>query len=220
MAPMVPFLVLALAAGAPGEAGRVVERVVAVVRIENAPPRPITLTELTEEARIALVGRGAVAAAFRPLDREALRAALVGLVDQMLVVADEGPRRRVDEVEREALLGEMRRFRGRFSSQAEYARFLDQSEISEEDLAVVLERGLRVRRYLERRVARWASVSEEEVDRYLAERGADRTSEAARDATRSRLMEQKVTTQVNQLLADLRARAEVRLLPGLGEEGG
>ncbi|HSN90994.1 MAG TPA: hypothetical protein VLS93_07175 [Anaeromyxobacteraceae bacterium] len=217
---MVPVLVLALAAAAPGEAGRVVERVVAVVRIPNAPPRPITLTELTEEARIALVGHGAVAAAFQPLDREALRAALDGLVDQMLVVADEAARRRAGQVEREALLAEMRRFRGQFPSQAEYARFLEASEITEEDLAVVLERGLRVRRYLESRVGPWSRVSEEEVDRYLAERGADRTSEAARDAVRTRLVQQKVTAQVKQLLADLRARAEIRLLPGEGEEGG
>jgi len=221
MASMLPVLALALAAaGAPGGAGRVVERVVAVVRNPaDAPPRPITLTKLTEEARIALVGRGAVAAAFLPLDREALRAALDWLVDQMLV-ADEAARLRVDEVERDALLAALRRFRGRFRSPAEYDRFLAEAEIAEEDLVVALERGLRVQRYLESRVSRWASVSEEEVDRYLEARGADRESEAARDAVRAHLVEQKVTSQVNQLLADLRARAEVRVLPGSGEDGG
>jgi hypothetical protein len=221
---MLPVLALVLAAaaapGGAGEAGRVVERVVAVVRNPaDAPPRPITLTKLTEEARIALVGRGAVAAAFDPLDREALRAALDWLVDQMLV-ADEAARLRVDEVERDALLAELRRFRGRFGSRAEYDRFLAEAEIAEEDLVVALERGLRVQRYLESRVGRWARVSEEEVDRYIQERGADRESEAARDAVRAHLVEQRVTSQVKQLLADLRARAEVRVLPAPGEDGG
>jgi hypothetical protein len=137
-----------------------------------------------------------------------------------MLVADEAARLRVDEVERDALLGELRRFRGRFGSQAEYERFLEQAEIAEEDLIVALERGLRVQRYLESRVGRWARVSEEEVDGYLAARGAERASEAARDAVRAHLVEEKVTSQVNQLLSDLRARAEVRVLPAPDEGGG
>jgi hypothetical protein len=220
MARMRTALALALAlAGAPAGTGRVVERVVAVVRNPaDAPPRPITLTKLVEEARIALVGRGAVEAAFRPLDAEALRAALDWLVDQMLV-ADEATRLGLDEVDREALLAELRRFRARFGSETSFARFLAESEIAEEDLVVALERGLRVQRYLESRAGRWARVTEEEVDRYLAERGAGRVSAAARDAVRAHLVEQKAAAQVKQLLSDLRGRAEVRVLPPPPEEG-
>lgn len=215
---MIAPLALAFAlAAAPAGAGRVVERVVAVIRNPaGAPPRPITLTKLTEEARIALVGRGAVAAAFRPIDAEARRAALDWLVGQMLV-ADEAARLGLEEVDREALLAELRRFRSRFGSEADYARFLAESEISEEDLLVTLERGLRVQRYLESRVGRWARVTEEEVDGYLAERGAGGASAAARDAVRAHLVEQKVAAEVKQLLADLRGLAEVRILP---EESG
>src|SRR5512146_733421 len=108
------FLAAALAAAPVGE------RVVAVVRNPpSAPPRIVTLTKLTEEARIALVSRGAIGAAVGPLDREALRAALEWLLDQMLV-ADEAARLRIDEVPREEVLEELRRFRARFPTPAQY----------------------------------------------------------------------------------------------------
>ena len=89
-----PVLLLALALAASptaSPASRVVEEIVAVVRNPaSAPPRVVTLTKLTEEARIALVSRGAIGAATGPLDREALRAALEWLLDQMLVADEAG----------------------------------------------------------------------------------------------------------------------------------
>jgi hypothetical protein len=221
-----PLLALAIAASAtpatpPAPApGRVVEEVVAVVRNPaGATPRPITLTKLNEEARIALVGRGAVAAAWQPLDAAALRAALDWLVDQMLV-ADEAARLRVDEVERDVLAAELRRFRERFASDAEYARFLASLDLSEEELLATLARGLRVQRYVESRVGRWARVPDAEVDAYLESHGAEEASETARDAVRAHLAEEKVTVQVKQLLTDLRARADVRIVSAPAPEGG
>jgi hypothetical protein len=220
MGDMVLALVAALAAaqaGSPGEA-RVVEEVVAVVRNPaGAAPRPITLTKLVEEARVALVGRGATAAAFRPLDAEALRAALDWLVDQMLV-ADEAARLGLEDVDREAVAAELRRFQARFATRDEYARFLEEADLSEDELAVTLGRTLRVQRYLESRVGRWSRVPEDEIDRYLAAHGADGASPAARDAVRAHLAEQKIAAQVKQLVAELRARADVRVVsPPRGE---
>src|SRR5512142_2092338 len=150
-------LAAALAAAAPG-GERVVEELVAVVRNPpGAPPRIVTLTKLTEEARIALVSRGATAAATGPLDRAALRAALDWLVDEMLL-ADEAGRLRVAEVGRDETIAELARFRARFPARAEYDRFLAESELGEEELLVSLGRPLRVRRYLEGRVGSAARV--------------------------------------------------------------
>src|SRR5512144_2408572 len=114
------LLLLAVALAAPPPpGGRVVEEIVAVVRNPaSAPPRVVTLTKLTEEARIALVSRGATAAATGPLDAEALRAALDWLLDQLLV-ADDAARLRVDEVPREDVLAELRRFKGQFAAAAD-----------------------------------------------------------------------------------------------------
>lgn len=128
-----------------------VEEVVAVVRGPGAPqPRLVTLTRLEEEARIALVARGATGAAAAPLDRAALRAALEWVVDQTLL-GDEAARLQIFEVEQGDLDAELRRFRERFTRPADYRAFVDRLELSEEDLAAVLRRSLRVQRYVESR---------------------------------------------------------------------
>lgn len=211
---------LALAAAEPPR-GRVIEEVVAVVRNPaSAPPRVVTLTKLTEEARVALVSRGATGAAIGPLDREALRAALDWLLDQVLL-ADDAARLRIDEVPHEQVLAELRRFAARFPSAAEYQRFLAASELTEEELLVTLARTVRVQRYLDSRIGRAARVDEAEVDRWLAEHGAARSGAAIRDAARAEIAEERARVQVRELVAELRARAEVRILerlrPGAGE---
>ena len=216
-----PGATSAAAAGAvPGGAtGRVVEQIVALVRNPSAsPPRPITLTKLVEEARVALVGQGALEAATAPLDPPALRAALRWLVDQLLV-ADEAARLGVDEVARDELAGEQRRFRERFPDAAAFQRFLQAADLSEDELAVTLARGLRVQRYLESRVGRSARVNDEELARALAERGLSAEAPGAREAVRARLRDEKAAAQVRQILADLRTRADVRVLASDLQEG-
>ncbi len=200
--------------------GRVVEEIVAVVRNPpSSPARVITLTKLTEEARIALVSRGATEAATGPLDRAALRAALEWLLDQTLV-ADEASKLRIDDVERDAVLAELRRFQGRFPRFESYERFLEQSELSEDELVATLSRMMRVERYVQSRVGRSARVEDDEVDRWLRERGASGSAAPARDAARSQLVEERARTQVRELLAELRSRADVRIVGQLGERGG
>jgi hypothetical protein len=207
------------AAGAAPE--RLAEEVVAVVRNpSSAPPRLITLTKLEEEARIALVSRGATGAATGPLDRAALRAALEWLLDQTLV-ADEAARLRVDEVGREEVVAELKRFQARFPGPAEYARFLARTELAEDELVATLARMVRVQRYVQSRVGRSARVGDDEVDRWLAARGASGAPAAARQAARSQLVEEKAGAQVRELLAELRGRAEIRVVGHLrtGEGG-
>jgi hypothetical protein len=193
---------------------QVVERVVAVVRGPGAPqPRVITLTRLEEEARIALVSRGAVAAAAAPLDAAALRAALDWLVDQTLL-GDEVARLQVLEVEPGEVEDELERFRGRFARRPEYAAFLERLELAEEDVAAVLRRTLRVQRYVESRTGRAGAVSDAEVDAWLAEHPAESAAAepaAARRAARARLVQERLERQVGAMVRDLRARSELRL---------
>lgn len=209
------------AAGAPGAPeGALVEEIVAVVRNPaSAPPRVVTYTKLVEEARIALVSRGATEAASGPLDGAALRAALEWLLDQMLV-ADEAARLRLDDVDREALAAEVRRFRARFPSPAAYERFLAEGELGEDELAATLARMMRVERYVQSRVGRTARVGDDEVDRWLADRGARGAGAASRDAVRSQLAEDRARAQVKELLSELRGRAEVRIVGHLARRNG
>jgi hypothetical protein len=199
--------------------GVVVERVVAVVRNPaSAAPRPLTLTRLDEEARVALVGQGAAQAAFAPLDTAARRAALRWLLDQWLV-ADEATRLKLDEVPREEVRSALSGFRQRFADEASYRRFLAGTELTEEELQSILARGLRVQRYLDTRIGRSARVSEEEVSRWLAGQGSVAPTSAERDAARARLSSERAQAQVRQITAELRSRAEIRvLLPELREE--
>jgi len=219
---MLAALLAAIALVTPAPPGRVIEEVVAVVRNPaSAPARAVTLTKLTEEARVALVSRGATAAASGPLDREALRAALDWLLDQMLL-ADDAARLRIDDVPHEDVLAELRRFAARFPTQAEYQRFLAASELTEDELLVTLARTVRVQRYLESRVGRAARVEDAEVDRWLSDRGAAGVAAApVRDAARAEVAAERARAQVRELMAELRARADVRILgalrPGAGE---
>ena len=211
MFPLLAAALLAAQAPAPRDA-RVVEEIVAVVRNPpGAAPRVVTLTKLAEEARIALVSRGAVDAASRPLDAEALRAALDWLLDQM-ILADEAARLGLEEVDRDAVGAALRRFRGQFPSPAAYARFLETSELTEEELSATLARMVRVERYVQSRVGRAARVSDEEVNRYLEAHGARADPGPARDAARAQLEEEQVRAQVGALLAELRGRADLRVL--------
>ncbi|MFY3745160.1 hypothetical protein ACOQFB_14700 [Anaeromyxobacter sp. Red801] len=210
------LLAAAAAAPAPPAGARVVEQVVAVLRNPaGAAPRPITLTRLEAEARVALVSRGGAEAAFRPLDAEVLRATLDWLLDEMLV-ADESARLRLDAVDREALEPALRRFRGRFADDDAYRRFLARFELGEEDVAASLARTLEVERYLGTRVGRGVRVGDDEVDAALRARGAAAPS---REAVRAGLAEERARAQAQALIRELRARAEIRVLdPALRRE--
>lgn len=208
---------LALALAAQPE-GKVVEQVVAVIRPPGGETRVVTLTKLTEEARIAMVSRGATEAAVRPLDGPALKAALDWYVDQTLLF-DEAARLRVFEVERGEGLAELARFRQRFARPDDFSAFLRANDLSEEDLAAVLRRMLRVQRYVDGRVARAARVTEAEAEEYFRRRQADFPGlgfAQVRPAVVARLAEERVRAEVKELVTDLRARSEVRVLVRLG----
>ena len=203
-------------------AGRIVEQVVAVVRTPSSTqPRVITLTRLQEEARIALVSRGAVAAATEDLDRAALRAGLEWLIDQTLLL-DEVVRLQVFEVDRAEALEELRRFQARFPTPAAYRAFLARWDVTEEELLVVLRRTLRVQRYVDSRVSGASRVPDADVDRALRERGSELPGDRAaqRAAARALLAGERTRREVKALVADLRARATVRVLDPFAPGGG
>ena len=208
---MLPLLVT-LSVGVPAAGPVVVEEVVAEIRNPaGAPARAILLSRLTAEARIAMISRGAVEAAFRPIDAEALRAALSWLVDQTLL-ADDAARLQIDEVTREQAAAELARFQDRFRARADYGRFLALAELTDDEVSAVLARMLRVDRYLESRAGRGSFVADGEVADYVRERGLSADNPGAREAVRARMREERVEAAVRDLLAELRSRAEVRIL--------
>jgi hypothetical protein len=222
MAASLATLLAALAAAAPAHGGpALVEEVVAVLRSPaGAPARVITLTRLAEESRIALVSRGAVAAASRPLDAPALRATLEWLIDQTLLF-DDAVRLQVAEVSRDEAAAALHRFQARFPDPGAYARFLATNELSDDEVQAVLARMLRVERYLDRRVGRGAVVEESDVSAYARDHDLSAESRPSREAIRARMAQERVQAAVRDLLAELRGRAEVRVLePALSRQAG
>ena len=178
----------------------------------------VTLTKLVAEARIALIGRGALLAASRTMDGPALRATLDWLIDEMLV-SDEAERLMVGEVDRSAVSAELKRFEGRFSSEREYRQFLERAGLSEQEVSAALARGVRVRRYLESRLGRSAQVSDADLDLAVKERGLGPPSPKLREALRSTLVEERAKAQAQELVSELRARADIRILERFDEPG-
>ncbi len=221
MAPPLPLLIALAAtpAAAPAE-GNMVEEVVAVIRPAGGESRVVTLSKLIEEARIVLISRGATEAALRPLDGPALKATLDWYVDQTLL-SEEAARLQVAEVEPGEARAELGRFRGRFARPEDYATFLARNDMSDEDVLAVLTRMLRVQRYLDSRVATAARarVSDADVEAAWKERRAEFGNlplAQAREAVRARLAEERIQAEVKSLLADLRRRAEIRVLVTFG----
>jgi hypothetical protein len=192
-----------------------VEEVVAVVRTAGGEARVVTLTKVAEAGRIALVSRGGLEAAFRPLDVAALHASLEWYIDQILL-HDEAARLDVFEVDRADALASLARFRDVFPRPEDYRAFLVAMEIDEEELLGTLRRMLRVRRYLESRLGR-VRVSDADAEawyrRHAAEMG-DRPLADVTDVVRARVVEERVDAETRAILADLRARSDIRVLAG------
>lgn len=173
----------------------------------------MTLTKVAEEGRVALVSRGGLEAAFRPLDAGAMRASLDWYVDQLLLAA-EAVRLRVFEVDRPDALAALARFKEVFPRSDDYRAFLHELDITEEELLGTLRRMLRVRRYLESRLGR-IRVSDGEAEAWY--RGHPSAFGGApfanvKDAVKARMVEDRVDAETRSLLADLRARSEIRVL--------
>jgi hypothetical protein len=197
--------------------GQIVDQVVAVVGTRAGEARVITLTKVTEEGRIALVSRGGTEAAFARLDGAVLRASLDWYVDQLLL-HDEAVRLQVFEVDQATALAELARFKAEFPDPKNYKAFLVEIDVGEEDLLASLRRSIRVRRYLESRMGR-LRASPGEVAAWYAAHAAEfggRTLAEVSDEIAARLSASRADAETKVLLADLRGRADIRVLVDLG----
>ena len=216
---LVAAILVPLAAGATDvpEEGRVVDEVVAVVATRGREARIVTLSRVAEEGRIALVSRGGIEAATATLDGAVLRASLDWYVDQLLL-HEEAVRLQVFEVEREAAVAELARFKAEFATPGQFKAFLFEIDATEEELTSTLRRSLRVRRYLESRLGR-LRPSPRDVEAWYAahpsEYGGRPLAQVTEEIT-ARLTAARADSETKALLADLRRRADIRILVDLG----
>ena len=202
------LLALALAAVAAGaEERQLVDEVVAVVDAHS-----VTLSELAAETRVRLVEQQGAQAASSPLDRPLLAASLRRLVEERVVLS-EVERLKVFDLDHAEVESALARLRARFPGSAAWDAFTRQLELTNEEIAAVLGRELRVARYLDNRLKLAAQLRDSELDEAWKAAGA----QGDREALRQRLSKEKYERMLTELLAELRRRASVRIVDPLDD---
>ena len=187
---------------------RLIDEVVAVVESQT-----ITLSELEAETRLRLVEQAGIADADALPDRALLAASLRRVIEERIVLA-EVDRLKLFDLDRAEVDAAFARLRGKFGSQPRWESFARSLQLTDEEIAAVLAREIRVARYLDNRLKLAAQVRESELDEALRARGGDE-SHAAREELRQRLSREKYDRLLGELLGDLRRRAGVRVLDSL-----
>ena len=206
------LLAAGLAWGQAAEPGQVIDRIVAVVEgVDDG--RVITWSDLTFEAAVALVQRGAMRAATATLDDQALRTALDYAIAQRLLIAeaDKVGAFQPDDGELDAAV---RAFEAKFDSAAAFQRFLYKHDVDRAALRDVLRRTLRAERVLDGRVRLRAQVSEADVRRYydLHQQELNGTYDEVRQALREKLLKDKYAALVADEVQRLQKAADVRMV--------
>jgi hypothetical protein len=168
----------------------------------------ITASELAQT--VALNERlGASGAAGRPSESETLE----GLVTRRLLV-QEARRLRFVEVSDQEKNAEVEKIRARFDSGKAFADFLGALDMTEQELAVMLGERLLVEKFVEKKVGLFVRVTREETEAYFKEHAAEYPGQRFQDVQKSivaLLMDRKIGQQLDQYVAELRAKADIRI---------
>jgi hypothetical protein len=192
----------------------VVDRSVALVN-----GQVLTLSELELEARVLLVYAGGVEAATAELDAQALRDALDEILSDR-VLAAEAEALGAYPLEEGELETAVKRFKGRFQTQADWQRFLDRRETDEAAIGVTLGRYLRAQHVLDGKLRLKAQVSEADAKKYVAEH--KELEELPLAAVRQKLFADRFHTLARAEVKQAKKAAGVRLLGPFadGADGG
>jgi hypothetical protein len=156
------------------------------------------------ETRVRLVEAQGPVAATLPLDRPLLAASLRKTIDERIVLA-EIERLKLYDLDRAEVDSLLSRLRNRFVSQAEWEAFTRKIELTDEEIAKILARELRVARYLDNRLKLSAQIHDSDV---------------VEGPQRQKLAQEKYQRLLADLLDDLRKRVTVRVLDPLETEPG
>lgn len=202
------FLLLSLVASAAAAQERqLVDEVVAVVDAHS-----VTLSELAAETRIRMVEEHGPQMASVPLDRAVLAASLRRLVEERIVLS-EVERLKLFDLDHAEVDSAVARLRARFSGPPAWDAFTRQLELTNGEIAAVLAREVRVARYLDNRLKLAAQLRDSELDEAWKAQGG----QGDREALRLRLSKEKYERMLTELLAELRRRANVRIVDPLDD---
>ena len=201
-----PLLVLGAILCAPSAAGRVLDRVVALV-----DGRVLSWSQLDFEARVMLIDRGGVDAATAPLDAATIQNALDLAIAQRAATA-EADKLNAYPVEPAEIDQRLSAFESRFPTVAAFQAFLKAHDADRAALAEVLARALRTEKFIEGRVRLRSQVPESEVRKaWEADRGGQ-TWEEARGPLRDRMQRERAFVLAREALGQLRTSIPVRII--------
>ncbi len=197
------FAVVLFALGSAAVArAELIDRIVAAVNNDV-----ITLSDLRQAVafNLAVGGKGD--------GRQAEKETLEGLINRRLLV-QEADRVRVVEVSEQDVAAERERFRTRIGSEDVYRAFLARTGLTEARLDRMLGERLLVERFVQKKIGLFARVSHDEAEKYYAEHAAEfkgKRFPEVQAQIMNVLAGQKAGQQLDQYLADLRARAAIRI---------
>lgn len=196
------LLVAFLALPSPARA-ELVDRIVAAVNYEV-----ITASDLAHA--VALNMRlGNAYEDLKTLESDTLE----GLITRRLLV-QEARRLRFVEVSGEELRAENDKLMKRFGSDKAFADFLAEQDMTEQELGRMLGERLLVERFVEKKVGLFVRVSRDEAQRYFEEHAAEYKDRRFQDFQKTiiaLLTDQKIEKQLNQYVAELRSKADIRI---------
>ncbi len=147
-------------------------------------------------------------------DRKTLESdTLEGLITRRLLV-QEARRLRFVEVSNEEITAETDKLRKRFGSDKAFADFLAEQDMTGQELGRMLGERLLVERFAEKKVGLFVRVSRDEAQRYFEEHAAEYKDKRFQDFQKTieaLLTDRKSETQLNQYVAELRGKANIRI---------
>ena len=167
----------------------------------------ITLTDLQQATAFnkALGGRGN--------GGQTEAGTLEGLVNRKLLL-QEAARVKFDEVPDQDVDAALAALRRRLGSDEAYRRLLAGMQTSEDELRRMLREQLLVERFLEKKIGIFARATHDEVQKYYTghpQEFAGRPFPAVQKELTVFLSQQKAGQQLDQLIAELRSRANIRI---------
>jgi hypothetical protein len=149
-------------------------------------------------------------------DREAIRSeTLNGLITRRLLV-QEARRLRFVEVSDQEISVEVDKIKKRFPSDASFADFLKAQDMTQQELGRMLGERLLVERFVEKKVGLFVRVNRGEAQSYFDDHPAQFQGKRFQDvqkAITAFLLDRKIGQQLDQYVAELRARADIRINP-------
>jgi hypothetical protein len=138
---------------------------------------------------------------------------LNGLINRRLLV-QEARRLKFVEVSEQETADEVEKFKAQFGSDAAYADFMKEHDMSEKELARMLGEQLLVQKFVEKKVGLFIRVTREDAQSYFDTHRSefpDRQFSDVQKSIMAKLTSEKIRQQLDEYIAELRSKADIRI---------